>query len=175
MASDSRQLNGGRLALVGGFILTVLAFTAAGIVTQMSGCCGGAPTHGCKFVETVDAHMDNNASDAMPPCGLNICDPGVTICCFEPESEPPIHCIGLTQICKGTTSATCSGDQDCPFGSQTHCCGDITTMRIDCRADCPSDPSGGTARICRVDAECPPERPKCTYVTIMGRPLFICY
>jgi hypothetical protein len=173
MASDSRQLTGGRFALVGGCVLTVAAFAGAGILTQMSGCCGGAPTHGCKFLETVDAAVDSS-SDAMPPCGFEICEPGVTVCCLEPESEPPIRCIALNQVCKGITTATCSGDQDCPLGSGTHCCGDVTALTTDCRADCPSDPSGGTARVCRVDAECPPERPKCTYVMIAQHPLFIC-
>src|SRR5206468_12108716 len=130
--------------------------------------------HGCKFVETVDAMMDMSKSDAMLPCGLEICEPGVTVCCLDPDSQPPIQCIPLNAVCKGISSASCSGDQDCPVGSGTHCCGDINAMTVECRTNCPSDPSGGTARICRVDNECPAERPKCKAVTIGGRDMFIC-
>jgi hypothetical protein len=178
MASDSHQsiahLNRGRLALVGGTILSVLAFGGAAILTQMSGCCGSAPTHGCKFVETHDAAMDSS-SDMMLPCGFDICQPGVTTSCLEPEREPPIHCIALNEVCEGPSNVSCSGDQDCPVGAQLHCCGLIDTMAIQCQATCSGDYTNDhTLRVCRVDAECPPERPKCLSVTIQTQTLFVC-
>lgn len=174
MASDSRQLIGGRLALVGGFVLTVAAFTGAGIVTQMSGCCGAAPTHGCKFVETTDAAVDSS-SDAMLPCGFQICEPGVTTCCLEPQTQPPIRCIPLNQVCMGPTNVSCSGDQDCPVGASLHCCGIVETMVIRCQATCSGDyMTDGTLRVCRLDAECPPDRPRCGAVMISGLTVFVC-
>jgi len=178
MASDSHQsvahLNHSRFALVGGAILTVLAFSGAAIVTQMSGCCGSAPTHGCKFIETHDASVDMS-TDMMLPCGFEICEPGVTTCCLEAQSEPPIRCIPITQVCEGSPHASCSGDQDCELGSGKHCCGTIETMSIQCQPTCSGDPSAdGTLRVCRVDAECPPERPKCLLVSVGGQSLFAC-
>jgi hypothetical protein len=162
-----------RVALFGGTILVVLAFAGAGIVTQMSGCCGSAPTHGCRFVETIDAHLDMS-SDMMLPCGTQICEPGVTTCCLEAESEPPIRCIPVGQVCNGP-SASCSGDQDCPFGSGQHCCGNLETMMVNCQAECSGDyTKDSTLRVCRIDAECPPERPKCSTVSISGQTFFIC-
>src|SRR5664279_3792212 len=115
MASVSRRSVGERLALIGGGLVAVLSFAGAAIVTQMSGCCGGAPTHGCKFVETHDASMDMS-SDMMLPCGTQICEPGVTTCCLEAESEPPLRCVALNEVCMGQ-SANCSGDKDCPTGA----------------------------------------------------------
>jgi len=152
----------------------VLAFAAAGIVTQMSGCCGSAPTHGCKFVETHDAAIDTS-TDMMLPCGLFICEPGVTTCCLEPDTEPPIRCIPLNQVCRGPSNASCSGDQDCPVGMEQHCCGVVETMAIRCQAACSGDYNkDGTLRICRLDAECPPNLPRCGSITISGLPLFVC-
>jgi len=173
VVSSLHQTRGGRVALWGGSLLVALAFTVAGIVTQMSGCCGGAPTHGCKFVETVDAMMDMS-SDMMLPCGTSICEPGVTTCCLEAETEPPLRCIPLNQVCKGQ-SANCSGDQDCPVGASQHCCGNLETMSIQCQSVCSGNyTKDNTVRVCRVDMECPAEFPKCGAITIAGQTLFVC-
>jgi hypothetical protein len=173
MASASRRSLGQRLALIGGALVAMISFAGAGIVTQMSGCCGGAPTHGCKFVESADASMDQS-SDMMLPCGTQICEPGVTTCCLEAESQPPLRCVALNQVCKGQ-SANCSGDQDCPAGAGLHCCGIVETMKIQCQAVCSGDfNNDGTVRVCRLDAECAPDRPHCGSVTIAGQTLFVC-
>jgi hypothetical protein len=171
-ACDSHR---SRLALIGGTLAALLSFVAAGILTQMSGCCGAAPTHGCKFIEIMDAAMDSPPFDGMPPCGLQICEPGVTACCFEPENDVPLRCIPVGGVCKGLMSASCSGDRDCPAGAGLHCCGMIDTLSIQCQAVCSGNyPVDQTARICRSDAECPPDRPHCQGDTIQMRTIFIC-
>jgi len=173
-APDLHRGRGGRAALLGGSILVVLAFASAAVVTQMSGCCGGAPTHGCKFIETADAMLDSSSPDMMLPCGTQICEPGVTTCCLEAESEPPIRCIPLNQVCNGP-SASCAGDQDCPFGAGQHCCGNLETFMVRCQAVCSGHyATDNTLRVCRVSTECPPDLPVCGLISVSGQSFFVC-
>jgi hypothetical protein len=174
VASDLPRGKVSPALVVGGGLAGLVIVAGAVIMAQMSGCCGGAPTHGCKFIEVSDAAMDS-AMDAMLPCGFEICVPGQTTCCLEARSEPPLKCIPLTAVCQGQ-SANCSGDQDCPVGSGQHCCGTIATMTIRCQADCPPDFShgGGTARVCRTNQECPSDFPTCGAITISSQTLYVC-
>jgi hypothetical protein len=152
--------------LIGSIFVTGTVVGAAAIVAQMSGCCGGAPTHGCKFIDPPkDAAMDVS-SDAALPCGLQICQPGVTNCCVEPGSADPIRCIPVGQLCKGP-SGNCAGNADCPVGSGQVCCGTIQTMSVQCQdpATCPGDLTS-TARICRSAMDCPPNLPYCAQFTL---------
>jgi hypothetical protein len=172
MASDFHRRASRLLALLGTITVSGLVVGSAAIVAQMSGCCGGAPTHGCKFIETPkDAHSDMS-SDAPIPCGFQICQPGVTTCCLEANSQPPIRCIPVGTLCKGP-SGNCAGNADCPSGSNQVCCGTLETMMVSCVADCPGD-LVSTARICRDDSECPPNIPKCTMFTLNGLGIYAC-
>jgi hypothetical protein len=159
-------------APLGSLLMSAVVVGAAAIVAQLSGCCGGAPTHGCKFIESAkDAHVDM-ASDAPIPCGFEVCQPGVTTCCLEANSEPPIRCIPVGSLCKGP-SGNCAGNADCPAGSNQVCCGTLATMMVSCADSCPGDLTS-TARICRSDAECPPDIPKCTMFTLNGLAIYAC-
>jgi hypothetical protein len=44
---------------------------------------------------------------------------------------------------------------------------------VSCVDDCPGDLTS-TARICRSDAECPPNIPKCTMFTLNGLAIYAC-
>jgi hypothetical protein len=160
--------------LIGGGLTGFIALAGAVIVAQMSGCCGGAPTHGCKFIEVSDAAMDAGA-DAMLTCGLNeVCIPGQTTCCLEAMSQPPLRCIPLTAVCKGQ-SASCGSDQDCPAGSGLHCCATVATQKIQCQSQCSGDfRDGGTIRVCRSNSECPAELPLCGTITVGGQTIYAC-
>lgn len=161
MASDFHRPASRLLALLGTMAVSGLVVGSAAIVAQMSGCCGGAPTHGCKFIETPkDAHTDM-ASDAPIPCGFEMCVPGQTFCCFEPDNaQQPFRCISPGSVCKGV-SGNCAGNADCPSGANQVCCGSLETMSVSCVESCSGD-IPNSARICRGDAECPPNLPKCT-------------
>ena len=173
MASDFHRRAARLFALLGTMAVSGLVVGSAAIVAQMSGCCGGAPTHGCKFIETPkDASMDSS-SDAPIPCGYEICVPGQTSCCFEADNvEQPFRCIAPGAVCKGV-SGNCAGNEDCPAGSNQVCCGTLETMMVSCVADCPGDLTS-TARICRSDMECPPNIPKCTMFTQVGLVFYAC-
>jgi len=140
---------------------------AAATMAAMSGCCGGAPAHACKFVETPkDAAMDQ-ASDSNPPCGLVNCEPGKTYCCFQ-QSPPSLGCIPVTEICRGQ-SQVCSGDADCVPGSGLHCCLAGGVPQTQCLEQCSGDPNvDGTLRVCSTNTECPPDRPVCGKFAIGG-------
>jgi hypothetical protein len=114
------------------------------------------------------------SSDAPFPCGFEMCVPGMTTCCLESDSEPPIRCIPVGQICKGP-SGTCAGSSDCPAGSGQVCCGTLQTMTVQCQdpTTCPGDLTM-TARVCRSDAECPTNMPKCSGVTVNGLLIYVC-
>jgi hypothetical protein len=162
-------------ALLGAMLVSGVVVGSAAIVAQMSGCCGGAPTHACKFIETPkDASMDMS-SDGPMPCGMEICQPGVTTCCLEPGNvEQPIRCIALGQVCKGPPG-NCLGNSDCPAGSGLLCCGSVATMSVSCQASCSGDyMNDNSLRVCKSDQECPPNFPHCGGVTISGLQFYIC-
>ncbi len=161
-------------APLGSLLVSAAVVGSAAIVAQMSGCCGSAPTHGCKFIEAPkDASMDMS-SDAPIPCGFDVCVPGVTTCCLEANSEPPIRCIALGQVCMGP-SGNCAGNADCPAGANQVCCGTLQTMSVQCQAPetCPGDFTQ-TVRVCRSDAECPANIPKCSSITVSGLLIYVC-
>lgn len=175
MASDLHHHNpgGARLLAIGGGLAGLLVLVGAVIMAQMSGCCGGAPTHGCKFIETKDASVDSS-TDAMLPCGFDICLPGQTRCCFEAMSQPPFRCIPVVGgVCKGTFQ-NCAGDENC--GGGTHCCGTLSPMGISCQAECAGDfeHGGNTVRICRSSAECPSDIPLCGTLFVGDLALYAC-
>src|SRR5438270_6509423 len=168
MASDfhrraARRLLALVLAPLASLLVSGAVVGSAAIVAQMSGCCGSAPTHGCKFIESPkDAHMDT-ASDAPVPCGFEMCVPGQTTCCFEAMNvQQPLRCILPGTVCNGPTG-NCAGKADCPAGSNQVCCGSTATVTVQCQdpGSCPGD-FNPTAIICRSDQECPPNLPKCT-------------
>jgi hypothetical protein len=170
MASEVHRGGVGLMALIGGAVATSLATGGVVILAQMSGCCGSAPTHGCKFVESQDAAMDSSADMAMV-CPLT-CDPG-SFCCLDGTMEPPLYCVGPGQVCRGV-SAFCTGDGDCIDKGQ-HCCGTVDTMMVRCQAECSGHyRDDQTARICESDQECPPDLPKCVSHTLNGVTLFFC-
>ena len=108
------------------------------------------------------------SSDAPLPCGLEVCQPGVSTCCLEPQSEPPIRCIAIGQVCKGPPG-NCLGNADCPAGEGLVCCGNIMTMNISCQAACSGDyATDGTLRLCKSDQECPPNLPSCHGLSVSG-------
>jgi hypothetical protein len=176
MASEFHRRRRQVFALLGAMLVFGAVVGSAAIVAQMSGCCGGAPTHACKFIETPkDASMDMS-SDGPVPCGLEICQPGVTTCCLEPNSEPPIRCIAVGQVCKGPPG-NCLGNSDCPAGAGLLCCGSLTTMSVQCQASCSGDYAmDSTLRVCKSDQECPPNLPSCHGISVSGSPLtlFVC-
>ena len=155
-----------------------LAFGSAAILTQMSGCCGGAPTHGCKFVEVPpDAAQDMSPDMSIQSCGpQESCIPGQTVCCFERQNDRPFRCIALNQICQGPSNVSCTGDQECPLGGAgQHCCGSLVTMAVQCQNVCSGDyGTDGTLRICKGDGECPPQRPHCGTLSTGGTTFFAC-
>jgi len=114
------------------------------------------------------------SSDGPVPCGLEMCQPGVTTCCIEPDNpQQPIHCIGAGQVCKGPPG-NCLGNSDCPAGSGLLCCGSFATMSVQCVATCSGDyAQDQTLRVCKSDDECPPNLPKCTFLSISGSPLSV--
>jgi hypothetical protein len=160
---------------LGSLLVSGAVVGSAAIVAQMSGCCGGAPTHGCKFIESPkDAHVDMS-SDAPIPCGQQICVPGQTSCCFEVANvQQPFRCILPGTVCMGP-SGNCAGNADCPAGSNQVCCGTLQTMSVQCQdpETCPGDLTE-TARVCRSDMECPPNIPKCGAVTVNGLLIYVC-
>jgi hypothetical protein len=158
----------GVAAVLGAVLAAVL------IMSQMSGCCGTAPTHGCAFVETVDASAKDSSGDATIGCPFAPCVPGVTTCCVQPQSEPPVSCIPVTQVCPGF-SGNCGSDTDCPAGAGQHCCGTTATMQIQCQSDCSGNfDIDGTIRICRTNDECPPDRPTCGSIGLGGHTIYAC-
>jgi hypothetical protein len=180
MASDFHRRAACRLLAVviaplGSLLVSAAVVGAAAIVAQMSGCCGSAPTHGCKFIESPkDAHVDM-ASDAPIPCGIEMCVPGMTNCCFEPMNvTQPFRCISPGTVCKGPTG-NCAGAEDCPAGSNQICCGSTQAITVQCQdpGTCPGD-FNPTAIICRSDMECPPNLPKCTMFTVQTLAFYAC-
>jgi hypothetical protein len=165
MASKFRRI------VMGGSGLALMGLSAL-IATRMSGCCGSAPTHGCKFVETMDSSAMDESADMSLTCGFQICEPGVTTCCLV-EDPPNLSCIPVGQVCKGQLAA-CGGDRDCPAGGGLHCCAKISTQQIQCLANCPGAITDDTARVCRSDMECPPDRPLCGQIAVSGRTFFVC-
>lgn len=133
--------------------------------SQMSGCCGGPPSGQCEFVELIDA-----AADATLICGGQICEPGVSFCCFE-IAGPVLMCRPIGSECKGQMSV-CDGDEDC--GDGQHCCAVEDVNMVRCQALCPGDDASGTRRICHQDSECPTELPYCARLSLGGRLAQVC-
>jgi len=170
MASKIEQRAPGRR------LLTTLGL-AAGVATlaAMSGCCGGAPAHSCKFVEVPkDATPTDSSGDGSQSCGFDICEPGKTYCCLKRTPPVSLSCIPLASKCDGQPPPACSGDDDCVPGSGFHCCGDINTLSTQCLETCSGNPADGTVRICRTSTEFPPDLPNCGQITVGGQNVPAC-
>jgi hypothetical protein len=150
----------------------VAAALGAAIAAFVSGCCGGAPTHGCMFTESSKDAGSDSSTDAGESCGLETCVPGQTYCCLDTDPIS-LMCIPIGQVCKGM-SAMCAGDQDCTPGAGLHCCGQLDTGMIQCQADCSGDITDNTVRICRTSAECPATHPYCGQITVSQIPVYAC-
>jgi hypothetical protein len=169
------DVKGGRrkLALLGGAVLVALAAVVLVGSTQIGGCCGGSPTHGCKFVETPDAAMDAMVSDAAINCPSAPCPSGES-CCIENNPANPVHCIAVGGTCMGPTGS-CRGDQDCPVGANAHCCGNVDDLTTQCQTPCSGQiDTDHSIRICLSNAECPPDLPVCAGFMVDGRMFFGC-
>ena len=162
------------VVFLGGGVAGTGALALAIATAQLPGCCGGSPTHGCKFVEAADAAMDRSASDAALNCPFAPCLSGQT-CCIETDSPAnPVRCIAAGETCSGLTG-DCRGDQDCPFGEGLHCCGSVDSLSSQCRAQCSGDfATDGTVRVCVSSAECPADLPSCASLTVGQRSFYGC-
>jgi hypothetical protein len=162
------------LVLIGGLVAGGAALAVAIASSQLSGCCGGSPTHGCKFVETADAAKDQTVSDAALNCPSAPCASG-QICCIESDSPTnPVRCIAAGEMCSGLTG-DCRGDQDCPFGDNLHCCGNVDSLSARCQSECSGNfDDDGTVRVCLNSAECPAGRPLCGGLMVGNRSFYGC-
>jgi hypothetical protein len=161
------------LAVAGGGLALFAAVTMI-FVAQVSSCCGGSPTHGCQFIQNHDAGMDVIASDAPVLCPFAPCPAGQG-CCREPSNGAnPVHCVALGGACMGAMGS-CGSDQDCPFGSGMHCCGDLDTLSTRCQTGCSGNVEADhTLRICASNDECPANLPTCVDLHIDGRTIYAC-
>jgi hypothetical protein len=161
------------LAVAGGG-LALFAAVVMVAVAQVSGCCGGSPTHGCQFIESHDAAADVVASDARQICPSAPCTAGQRCCVERTNLANPIHCIAIDGVCMGTTGG-CGSDQDCQFGSGMHCCGDVTTLSTRCQTGCSGQVDvDHTLRICASNDECPANLPSCVDLHIDGQTIYAC-
>ncbi len=160
------------MARAGGALAVLLAGPVLVLVlAQVSSCCGGSPTHGCKFVETHDAASDVVVSDAAVNCPFAPCA-AAERCCRDPNDPTnPVHCVPAGGMCMGTTGG-CGSDQDCLLGSGMHCCANVATLSAQCQTGCSGHTdTDQTIRICASSAECPADLPTCTAL-IVGDQMF---
>jgi hypothetical protein len=152
---------------------------AAGVLIAafVSGCCGGAPTHGCMFNQTSKDASSDMSMDGPQMCSqFESCSPDET-CCIQTDPVISVMCIPKGAVCKGTLGM-CAGDGDCQDG--LHCCGtiDLNTAQatIQCQADCPGtlQSPDNTARLCKSASECPSNLPYCGQIFINGMGLYVC-
>jgi hypothetical protein len=152
----------------------MLAGVALVASAQMSGCCGGSPTHGCKFVESHDAAADIVVGDGPVNCPFAPCA-AMQLCCRDPnQPQNPVYCVAAGGTCNGTTGA-CGSDQDCLFGSGMHCCASVDTLSAQCQTGCSGHTDvDQTLRLCASNAECPADLPTCSSLGIGGQMLYAC-
>lgn len=160
--------------LMAGGVGAGLALASGLLSSQLPGCCGGSPTHGCKFVETADAARDQTVSDAALNCPFAPCASG-QICCIESDSPTnPVRCIAVGDSCNGLTG-DCRGDQSCPVGAGLHCCGSVDGLSTRCQSECSGHfETDGTVRVCLSSDECPADRPICGALMVGDRSFYGC-
>ena len=163
-------MNGGSgraVALAGGGLAILLAGVVLAASAQMSGCCGGSPTHGCKFVNSPDAAADVTVSDAPIRCPFSPCS-ATSLCCRNPnQPQNPVYCVAAGGSCPGTTGG-CGSDQDCSFNSGMHCCASSDTLSAQCQTGCSGHTEvDGTIRLCASNAECPADLPTCSSLSVV--------